>query len=203
MTARISLLLLLALGSTPGCCFTPPTVPAPVVAPSVPAPPALPPGMPAMPGVVAPGAPLPGAGVLPTPALSFTGVVGPMPTPGVPVGTPGDIVTSGTATVRIATGALPGVASGTVCSYAQFRVPAGGPFDCRWNVTCGTSVVYGLGEAGYQVCTNASWPPGTLMVDTSMTAADGDPMFIFNGGGLTIGDDTGPLGAYNLTMTVP
>ena len=121
-----------------------------------------------------------------------------------PAGAQGEILTSGTATVRIATGALPGVAAGTVCSYAQFRVdPATHGFDCRWNVTCGSSVVYGLGTAGYQTCSDPAWPPGVLMMDPNMTGSDGDPMFIFNAGGMTVGDDTGPLGAFSLTLTVP
>jgi hypothetical protein len=200
-------LLALASGSA-GCCFgstTPVSTPPPIT--TVPAMPPVvpPPTMPLpMPGMPVPGAALPGAGMLPTSPLSFVGIEGPMPIVGAPVGTPGEILTSGTATVRIASGTLPGVASGTVCGYAQFRVDqATHGFDCRWNVTCGTSVVYGSGTAGYQVCSNPAWPPGVLMMDPSMTSTDGDGMFIFNAGGMTIGDDTGALGPFSLTMTVP
>lgn len=179
------------------CCFTPQATPTPPPVISPPAMPAIAPPTPAAGG-------LPGAGALPTPPLVYTGVVGPQPTPGASPGSEGEILTSGTATVRLATGSLPGVAAGTQCSYAQFRVdPATHGFDCRWNVTCGANVVYGLGEAGYQVCTNPAWPPGVLMMDPNMTGNDGDPMFIFNAGGLTVGDDTGPLGAFTLTLTVP
>jgi len=122
---------------------------------------------------------------------------------GVPPGSPGEILTSGTATVRIASGSLPGVASGTVCSYAQFRVdPSVSSFECRWNVTCGSSVVYGMGEAGFQPAC-AQPMPGVFAMDSAMTSSDGDGMFIFNSGGMTIGDDSGPLGAFTLTLTVP
>ncbi len=190
-----TLSVLLALG----CCFGGgvPT-PAPTVAPVVPAPPI----MPTMPGV-APST-LPGAGALPTnPPLSFAGVTGPLPMIGVAPGSPGEILTSGTATVRIASGSLPGVASGTVCSYAQFRVdPSVSSFECRWNVTCGTNVVYGLGDAGFQPACAQSLP-GVFVMDSAMTSSDGDGMFIFNSGGMTIGDDSGPLGPFNLTLTVP
>lgn len=186
-----------------GCCFGGlPAVPAPTVAPAVPAPPMMPPAMPGMPGV-APST-LPGAGVLPTnPPLTFAGVNGPLPMIGVAPGSPGEILTSGTATVRIASGSLPGVASGTVCSYAQFRVdPAVSTFECRWNVTCGNSVVYGMGEAGFQP-TCAQSLPGVFVMDTAMTSGDGDGMFVFNSGGMTLGDDSGPLGTFTLTLTVP
>jgi hypothetical protein len=191
-----------------GCCFGGgvPTAPVPTVAPVVPAPPMVPPvvmpGMPGMPGM--PASVLPGAGALPTsPPLTFAGVTGPLPMIGVPAGTPGEILTSGTATVRIASGSLPGVASGTVCSYAQFRVdPAVHTFECRWNVTCGNSVVYGMGDAGFQPAC-AQTLPGVFVMDSAMTSSDGDGMFIFNSGGMTIGDDSGPLGAFTLTLTVP
>jgi hypothetical protein len=192
-----------------GCCMggATPLAPAPVTPPPVPSMPVLPPGMPPMPGMPGmppAGAALPGAGMLPTPALSFVGVDGPMPVPGLPAGTPGAIRTSGTATVAIASGSLPGVTSGTVCSYVQYEVDAAATgFPCRWNVTCGTSVVYGLGGGGYQVCTSPAWPPGVLMMDPNMSSSDSDPMFIFNAGGITVGDDTGPLGAFTLTMTHP
>lgn len=208
MISRLApaLSVVLALGSVPfalGCCFGGgvPTGPAPTVAPAVPAPPMMPP-MPGMPGV-APST-LPGAGALPSnPPLTFAGVTGPLPMIGVAPGSPGEILTSGTATVRIASGSLPGVASGTVCSYAQFRVdPAVHTFECRWNVTCGSSVVYGMGDAGFQpACAPAI--PGVFAMDSEMTGSDGDGMFIFNSGGMTIGDDTGPLGAFTLTLTVP
>lgn len=207
MISRLAptLAVLLALGSVPfalGCCFGGgglPAAPAPTVAPIVPAPPMMPPGMPTMPGST-----LPGAGMLPTsPPLTFAGVTGPVPMIGVPPGSPGEILTSGTATVRIASGSLPGVASGTVCSYAQFRVDvAVHTFECRWNVTCGSSVVYGMGEAGYQPAC-APTLPGVFVMDSAMSSSDGDGMFIFNSGGMTIGDDSGPLGAFNLTLTVP
>lgn len=193
------------------CCFTPSPTPAPApvyappavppVAPAMPSMPSMPPGMPAMPGIA--GGPLPGAGVLPTVPLVWTGVNGPQAIPGAPAGSVGEIRTSGTATVRLATGSLPGVSSGTVCSYVQFRVTSAGGFDCRWNVTCGPNVVYGLGDGGYQYCQDPTWPPGVLMMDPNMSSVDTDPMFIFNPGGVSISDDAGPYGAFNLTMTVP
>jgi hypothetical protein len=200
------------------CCFTPPTpaVPAPPAVPPAPiyppsGPPTMPmppPGMPGMPGMPPgmpgmPTGPLPGAGVLPAVPLVWAGVNGPQPMPGAPAGIAGEIRTSGTATVRLATGSLPGVSSGTVCAYVQFRVTSPGGFDCRWNVTCGNTVVYGLGDGGYQYCTDPAWPPGVLMMDPNMTSSDSDPMFIFNPGGISLSDDTGPYGPFNLTLTVP
>lgn len=187
-----------------GCCMggTVPTAPMPPLPTSAPTP-AVPPGLPTMPTTPS-GPALPGAGLLPTPPVSFAGVDGPLPMPGVPAGSPGAIRTSGTATVALATGSLPGVSSGTVCSYVQYEVDAASMgFPCRWNVTCGTTVVYGAGGGGYQVCTSPAWPPGVLMMDPNMSSTDSDPMFIFNAGGMTVGDDSGPLGAFTLTMTNP
>ncbi len=144
-----------------------------------------------------------GEGVLPTPAPSFAGVDAPYPVPGAARGTQGAIVRSGSATAHVVSGNLPGVAPGTICSYTEFRI-VGSTLDCRWNVTCGGYVLYGLGTGGYQRCEDPSWPAGTLMFDPNTSQIDTDPSFIFNSGGLSVSDDAaGRLGAFTVTLTVP
>lgn len=144
-----------------------------------------------------------GEGVLPTPAPSFAGVEAPYPNPLAPRGTQGAIVRSGSATARTVSGNLPGVAVGTICSYTEFRI-VGSDYDCRWNVSCGGYVLYGLGTGGYQHCEDPTWPPGTLMFDPNTSRIDTDPSFIFNSGGLSVSDDAaGRLGAFTVTLTVP
>jgi hypothetical protein len=144
-----------------------------------------------------------GEGVMPTPAILFAGVEAPYPNPQAPRGTQGAIVRSGSATVRTMSGTLPGVAQGTVCSYVEYRIVGAG-LDCRWNVTCGSYVLYGLGTGGYGHCDDPTWPAGTLMMDVSTSRIDNDPSFIFNASGLSVSDDAvGRLGAFTVTMGVP
>lgn len=144
-----------------------------------------------------------GEGALPTPALSFAGVDPPYPDPLAARGTQGAIVRSGSATVRTISGNLPGVTTGTVCSYAEYRI-VGSTLDCRWNVSCGGYVLYGLATGGYQHCEDPTWPPGTLMFDPNTSRIDTDPSFIFNAGGLSVSDDAaGRLGAFTVTLGVP
>jgi hypothetical protein len=144
-----------------------------------------------------------GEGSLPTPAVSFAGVQPPYPDPLAARGTEGAIVRSGTATVRTVSGNLPGVATGTVCSYVEFR-HLNSEYECRWNVSCLGYVLYGLGTGGYQHCEDPSWQPGTLMFDPNTSRIDTDPSFIFNAGGLSVTDDAaGALGAFTVTLGVP
>jgi hypothetical protein len=124
----------------------------------------------------------------------------PTPVPGAPERT-------GTATVSTVTGDVPGVASGTSCTYAQARVLAtGGPgvLDCRWTVTCGGVDLYGGTSAGgYQPCTDSSWAAGTLAMDIHTTGTDSDPTFLFSGNVMTIGDDSsGPRGSFTVVALV-
>jgi len=145
-----------------------------------------------------------GEGVLPTPALSFAGVDPPYPDPLAARGTQGAIVRSGTATVRTVYGNLAGVVVGSQCSYAEYRIVGAGDLDCRWNVTCGGFVLYGLSTGGYQRCEDPAWPVGTLMFDPNTSRIDTDPSFIFNTAGLSVSDDAaGRLGAFTVTMGVP
>lgn len=144
-----------------------------------------------------------GEGQLPTPALSFAGVDPPYPDPLAARGTQGAIVRSGSATVRTLSGNLPGVAVGSQCSYAEYRI-VGSDYDCRWNVSCGGYVLYGLSTGGYQRCEDPTWPAGTLMFDPNTSRVDTDPSFIFNAQGLSVSDDAlGRLGAFTVTLGVP
>ena len=144
-----------------------------------------------------------GEGALPTPQPLFAGVEPPYPLPGAAVGTEGYIRRAGSATAQIVSG-LTGVTQGTQCSYTQYQITHAGALDCRWNVTCGGYVLYGLGTSGYQHCSDPTWPPGTLMFDPDTSGRDTDPMFIFNAGGISIGDDAaGRNGTFSATLTVP
>lgn len=144
-----------------------------------------------------------GEGRMPIPAILFAGVEAPYPNPQAPRGTQGAIVRSGSATARTVSGNLPGVAVGTVCSYVEFRI-LDSTLDCRWNVTCGGYVLYGLGTGGYQRCEDPTWPAGTLMFDPNTSRIDTDPSFIFNANGLSVSDDAaGRLGAFTVTLGVP
>jgi hypothetical protein len=144
-----------------------------------------------------------GSGVLPNPPPLFAGVDAPYPIPGAAPGVEGYILRSGSATAQIVSG-LAGVTQGTQCSYTQYQITHSTTLDCRWNVTCGGYVLYGLGNGGYQRCNDPMWPAGTLMFDPNTSGADTDPMFIFNAGGISIGDDAlGRNGAFSATLTVP
>jgi hypothetical protein len=183
---RLALVLLALSLSAPGCCFggsggnttaTPPPVVAPVAIPT-------------------------GAGVLPTPQPLFAGVDAPYPIPGAAVGVEGYILRSGSATVQSVSG-LAGVTVGSQCSYTQYQITSS-TLDCRWNVTCGGYVVYGLGTGGYQRCQDPAWPAGTLMFDPNTSISDQDPSFSFNASTISINDDlSGRNGTYSLTLTVP
>jgi hypothetical protein len=123
-------------------------------------------------------------------------------------GTPavGSLLLTGTASVSSVTGSVPGVSVGTACTYTQTRVVAtGGPgvLDCRWQVTCGGTDLYGGASAGgYQPCSDASWAAGTLAMDSATTTADSNATFLFSGTMMTIGDDaSGAWGAFTVTLT--
>ncbi len=188
--ALSALALALSVLASSGCCFggsssstATTTDPPPVVSP--PAPPV----------------PL-GSGVLPTPPPLFAGVDAPYPIPGASPGIEGYIIRSGSATVTTVSG-LAGVTQGSSCSYTQYQITSS-TLDCRWNVTCGSFVVYGLGTSGYQHCTDRAWPAGTLMFDPNTSSNDTDPSFTFDGHNIAISDDlVGRNGAFSVTMTVP
>jgi hypothetical protein len=145
-----------------------------------------------------------GEGQMPTPAILFAGVESPYPNPQAPRGTQGAIVRSGSATVRTVSGNLPGVTAGSACSYVEFRNVGDPRLDCRWNVTCGSYVLYGLGTGGYGPCEDRSWAAGTLAMDVSTSRVDTDPSIVFNTNGLSVSDDAaGRLGAFTVTMGVP
>jgi hypothetical protein len=126
---------------------------------------------------------------------------------GVPVPSTADVGTlllTGTATVTSSTSTLADLAVGTSCTYTQTRVVAlGGPgvLDCRWQVTCGTTDVYGGTVGGYQPCADPAWSPATRAMDSATTATDQDPTFLFSGSTMTIGDDaSGAHGAFTATL---
>jgi hypothetical protein len=123
--------------------------------------------------------------------------------PGSAIGT---LLLTGAANVLSISGSLAGVGVGTACTYTQTRVlGTGGPgiVDCRWQVTCGTTDLYGgTVPGGYQPCTDPSWSPSTLAMDSATTATDTDPTFLFSGTTITIGDDsTGMHGAFTATLS--
>lgn len=131
--------------------------------------------------------------------------------PGVVASTPpsatvGALLLSGTASVTSLTGSVPGVVVGSSCTYTQTRVLAtGGPgvLDCRWQVTCGLTDLYGgTVPGGYQPCTDPSWASGTLAMNSATSNTDTDPTFLFSGSTLTIGDDaSGSHGEFTATLT--
>lgn len=118
----------------------------------------------------------------------------------------GALLLSGTATVTSLTGALPGVSIGSSCTYTQTReVASGGPgiLDCRWQITCGATDLYGgTVPGGYQPCADPSWAASTLAMDSATSATDTDPTLLFSGSTITIGDDaSGTHGAFTATLT--
>lgn len=131
------------------------------------------------------------AAVMPTTMLSAT-------VPGA-----GATLRSGVLTVVSATG---GVANaGEVCTFSEATVVAtSGGHDVRWNVTCGTTIVYGAGNGGYGRSTDAAWPPGTIAYDLETSATDTDPAFEWTSTSVRLHDDaSGSLGAFDLTFQVP
>jgi hypothetical protein len=120
-------------------------------------------------------------------------------------GTPADgpVLVTGTATVAMVTGNLPGVTAGTVCTYTQMAVVPPGAFDCRWRVECGGTVVYGEGGGGFNPCRDPSWPPGVLVADSNTESNDGDPSLIINPGGMSVRSDAqGSHGEITITATL-
>jgi hypothetical protein len=118
----------------------------------------------------------------------------------------GSLLLTGTATVTSLSGSLPGVSVGTACTYTQTRViAAGGPgvLVCRWQVTCGTTDLYGgTVPGGYQPCADASWSVGVMAMDSATSATDTDPTFLFSGSTITLGDDaSGAHGTFTATLT--
>lgn len=116
---------------------------------------------------------------------------------------PGTVMRTGTATVQLVSGNLPGVTQGTTCEFTQLAVDPTMGFDCRWQVVCSGVTVYGEGEGGFNPCTDPMWPPGTQVADTSTSAVDRDPSLVINAGGMMVRDDAqGPRGEYQITATM-
>jgi hypothetical protein len=116
------------------------------------------------------------------------------------------LLQTGTASVTSITGSIAGVAVGTACTYTQTRVAAtGGPgvLDCRWQVTCGVTDLYGgTVPGGYQPCSDPTWSAATVAMDSNTSATDTDPTFLFSGSTITVGDDaSGVHGAFTVTLT--
>ena len=84
----------------------------------------------------------------------------------------------------------------------QWRVdPSEHRFDCRWNVTCSGFILYGAGTGGYEYCTRPEWPLGTIMLDNGTESGNGDPLFLWDANGMSLGDDpSGDLGAWSVTL---
>lgn len=120
--------------------------------------------------------------------------------PEIPTGTP---MRSGTVTVQLVSGGLPGITTGTQCTYTQFSVDPSTGFDCRWQVVCAGVTVYGEGSGGYNPCSDPSWPPGTQVADLGTSSSDRDPSFVINAGGMMVRDDAqGTRGAFQITATL-
>ena len=189
MIARTALVVFATLAA--GCCITPPGA---ATAP----PPAFVPAAPTVPTVASATVML----SLPTnPPPSFAGVAPPLPMPGTPHGMPGAIARAGTATVVTSSGTLP-LPPGTACSYVQWRIaPTASGFDCRWNVTCAGVILYGMLNDGYEQCTRPEWPAGTIMLDPGTESGNGDPLFLWDANGMSLGDDpNGNLDAWSMTL---
>ncbi|MFN7699598.1 MAG: hypothetical protein ACK6CU_25860 [Deltaproteobacteria bacterium] len=115
----------------------------------------------------------------------------------------GATLRSGVLTVTSAAGAV--ASAGDVCTYSESSVVAQNPaLDVRWNITCGTRVLYGAGTGGYGRSTDPTWPPGTVAYDLETTAVDTDPAFEWTATGVRLRDDeTGAEGAFDLSFRLP
>jgi hypothetical protein len=142
-------------------------------------------------------------GITRNPAMgpsTMTQQIAPEVAPEAPVGTP---MRSGTATVQLVSGNLPGVTPGTVCSFTQFAVDSSSGFDCRWQVICAGLTVYGEGAGGFNRCADPSWPAGTQVADLATSSSDRDPSFVINAGGMMVRDDAqGSRGEFQITATL-
>lgn len=104
------------------------------------------------------------------------------------------------ATVATAVGAAP-AASGTSCEIAL--EPASGAFDCRAQITCGGTVIYGAGGAGFATCATDAAGHVTFM-DSTTSPAGGDPILTLTlGTGNGMMTDTSPAGTWMVTFTFP
>ncbi|MBX7194347.1 MAG: hypothetical protein K1X94_19990 [Sandaracinaceae bacterium] len=117
--------------------------------------------------------------------------------------TPGTPLRSGTLTVESATGGIVDV--GDVCTYSEVSIPVDSSgLDVRWNITCGTTIVYGAGNSGYGHSSDPSWPPGTIAYDRSTSSTDTDPSFEWSSTRIQIEDDEGgQLGEFLISFLPP
>ena len=110
---------------------------------------------------------------------------------------------SGLATVTQVSGALSGVAIGTRCRWEQRGSP-GAAVETRWAVGCPALSLYGDGAGGYNPSDNPAWPEGTRVLDPGTTGQDGDPFLHVRESSIVIRDDvSGPLGAFEVTFSIP
>ena len=110
---------------------------------------------------------------------------------------------TGHARVTDLTGTVRGVSVGTLCSYRQIAVPSDGPLDSRWEVSCGSTYLYGGGTVGYNPRTDPSWPAGVLADDSGTTGEDGDPALRVEGTTLVVRDDReGRHGDFSATLQI-
>ncbi len=115
----------------------------------------------------------------------------------------GTVMRSGTLTVDSATGGILDI--GDVCTYSEVSNPGSATgLDVRWNVTCGTTIVYGAGNGGYGRSSDPSWPPGTIALDQGTSSTDTDPAFEWSSTRILVHDDeSGGLGEFLIEFVRP
>jgi hypothetical protein len=141
-----------------------------------------------------------------TPSFLSQQAAPPSVLPAPPTGTP---MRTGSATVQLVSGNLPGVTVGSTCTYTQFAVDPSSGFDCRWQVVCAGVMVYGEGAGGFNPCNDPSWPPGTQVADLGTSSGDRDPSLVINTGravgsqAMVVRDDSnGARGEFQITATL-
>lgn len=133
-----------------------------------------------------------------SPSLMPSTFAGVTPTPSTPTSAGGDVLRSGTLFVASVAGSAP-TTVGTACTYTETRVvPPAGERDVRWMILCGANVLYGANGAGLGRSSNVAWATGTLAQDPETTSGDGDPAFVWDASSITLRDDTGAFGAFDL-----
>jgi hypothetical protein len=139
-------------------------------------------------------------GITTNPSLMPTTMLSAPSTTTTTAGTP---LRSGTLTVESATGGIVDV--GDVCTYSEVSIPVDSSgLDVRWNITCGTTIVYGAGNSGYGHSSDPSWPPGTIAYDRATSSTDTDPSFEWSSTRIQIEDDEGgTLGEFLISFLPP
>lgn len=94
----------------------------------------------------------------------------------------------------------PGVAQGDACTIAIGE--GGGPFNCRVQITCGATTLYGAGSTGYTRCTRDA-QGATVARDTDPTPSGGDPTLDLRlGAGEAVLTDQTPAGTWVVSMRI-